>query len=188
MDIISLVHSQVVAAVQTKDDYEKAKSVDCDIVFLLKGDLMSIVDDVRELQDDYNKKVFIHIDLIEGLSNSKAALKYIHQMVKPVGIISTKPNIIKYAKEFNLMTIQRVFLYDTNALEKAKSMANACQPDALEIMPGVLTAILDDLTRTMRFPIFVGGLINSPAEVHEALRLGALAVSTSNHNIWKLHL
>lgn len=149
---------------------------------------MTIVDDVYDLEFNYNKKTFVHFDLIDGLSSSRAAVKYISTVVKPTGIISTKPNVLKYAKEFHLATIQRVFLFDTNALEKAVFMANSAKPDALEIMPGILPQILDQLTGEIAFPIIAGGLVKHAEEVHKILASGALAVSTTNSNVWQLDL
>lgn len=188
MNIVDMVNSQIIAAVQKDEQYHHAKNSRCNIVFLLKGDLMTIIDDVNDLEFNYNKKTFIHFDLIDGLSSSRAAVEYISKIVKPTGIISTKPNVLKYAKEFNLSTIQRVFLFDTNAMEKAVFMANSAKPDALEIMPGILPHILDQLTKEIHFPIIAGGLVNKPKEVHEILASGALAVSTTNTQIWKLDL
>ncbi|MFD2830583.1 glycerol-3-phosphate responsive antiterminator [Corticicoccus populi] len=188
MDIVDMVNSQVIAAVQKDEHYNPAKESSCDIVFLLKGNLMTIINDVDELENTYNKRTFIHFDLIDGLSSSRAAVEYISKVVKPTGIISTKPNVLKYAKEFDLSTIQRVFLFDTNALEKAISMARSSKPDALEIMPGIIPEILDQLTRKISFPIIAGGLINTPEEVHNILASGALAVSSTNSKVWQLGL
>ncbi|WRP08878.1 glycerol-3-phosphate responsive antiterminator [Rossellomorea aquimaris] len=43
------------------------------------------------------KTTFIHIDFIDELSNTKNAIKYIAEIWKPAGIITTKNNSIKYA-------------------------------------------------------------------------------------------
>ncbi len=55
------------------------------------------------------KKAFIHMDFIEGLGKDQKAIDYINEVIGPDGIISTRSNHIKYARDIGLFTIQRFF-------------------------------------------------------------------------------
>src|SRR5699024_3219720 len=92
-----------------------ASNSNANIVFLLTGNLMETAEHINILHNS-GKDTFLHIDFIDGLSNSRSAIEYINKVWEPKGIITTRTNLIKYAKELGLMTIQRIFLIDRNAL------------------------------------------------------------------------
>jgi glycerol uptake operon antiterminator len=182
-NIIDLIESQVIVSIKTPDDIEKAIKSSSNIVFLLTGDLLTIHEYIKVLQKA-GKKVFLHIDFIDGLSNTKSALKYIAHYLKPVGIITTKSTLIKFAKEYNLLAIQRIFLIDGSAVAKGIEMVKSCKPDAVEVLPGLMPRIIFELTETIETPLIVGGLICSKEEILSALQAGALAVSVGKPELW----
>jgi glycerol uptake operon antiterminator len=128
--------------------------------------------------------VFVHIDLIDGLASRDVAVDYIAKNTKADGIISTRPNIVKCAKTYDLLTIQRFFVLDSIALNNiGKQLSNAA--DAIEILPGVMPKIIKILATCTEKPIIAGGLIIDKEDVVNALNAGASAISSSNENIWK---
>jgi glycerol uptake operon antiterminator len=54
----------------------------------------------------------------------------------------------------------------------------------IEIMPGVVPKALKILKQRLDIPIISGGLIDTKEEIIEALNAGAIAVSTSNKDLW----
>lgn len=187
LNIVDLVQSQVIASIKNEEDIEKAISSHANIVFLLTGNLLNMTNYLEKL-NKANKHVFIHIDFIEGLSNTKSAIKYIAQRWKPTGIITTKNSLIKYAKEEKLMTIQRIFLIDRSAIQKGIDMCRSCKPDAIEVLPGLMPSIIDKLTKEIDLPIIAGGLISSKEEILQGLEAGALAISSGDPNLWKFDI
>ncbi len=186
-NIVDLVQSQVIASIKNKNDIDKAITCQSNIAFLLTGNLINMNDYLSKLKQA-NKHTFIHIDFIEGLSNTKSAIKYIAHTWKPTGIITTKSNLIKFAKEEDLMTIQRIFLIDKSATTKGIEMARSSKPDAIEVLPGLMPSVIDQLTRKISLPIIAGGLIRNKKEILEALESGALAISSGNPSLWNLDL
>lgn len=187
MKLVDMVESQMIASVHNEKDLQAAIKSNANIVFLLTGDLMTLENYVKQLRDA-GKHVFIHLDFIDGLSNSKSALNYVAEYWNPTGIITTRSFIVKNAKEIGLMTIQRIFLLDGNAIKKGIEMVKSSRPDAVEIMPGIIPKIIDKLCLELNYPIIAGGLISDVSEVHEALEAGALAVSSGNPEMWNYDL
>ena len=68
------------------------------IIFLLFGDICSVGRYV-EIAKSAGKMVFVHMDLINGLGNKEVAVDFIREHTGVDGIISTKPQLVKRAKE-----------------------------------------------------------------------------------------
>lgn len=182
-----MVESQIIASVKDIESLEVAVKSKANIIFLLSGTIMNIEEYINRIKAS-NKFVFIHLELIDGLTSSKSGLEYIATKLKPTGIISTKASAIKHAKELGLSTIQRIFLIDNAAIKKGIEMANSCSPDAIEILPGIIPKIIDNISNKTKFPVIAGGLIDNFEEVHIALKNGALAVSSGNPSMWNSDL
>ena len=90
--------SPIIAAI--KDDTGLAKCVTSDsrVIFVLYGDVCSIPEIVSTIKDS-GKIAMVHIDLITGLSSKEIAVDFIKKYTNADGIISTKPTLIKRAKE-----------------------------------------------------------------------------------------
>lgn len=185
-NIVNMVDSQVIASVKSKDYIIDAAESNSNIVFLLTGDLITAGEYLNVLHKN-KKDTFLHIDFIDGLSNSKSAIKYIADSWKPKGIITTRPQLIKYAKAEGLMAIQRIFLIDKYGLNKGIEMAHSCQPDAIEVLPGIMPNIIDDITKLTNLPIIAGGLISNKTEILDSLEAGALAISSGDPKLWNLN-
>ncbi len=183
MNLVDMVESQMIASVHNEADLQSALTSNANIVFLLSGNLMTIEGYVKQLRDA-GKHVFIHLDFIDGISSSKSALSYVAKNWNPTGIISTKSFVVKNAKEVGLMTIQRIFLLDGNAIKKGIEMVKSSRPNAVEVMPGIIPKVIDQLSKSLDYPIIAGGLITELSEVNQALQAGALAVSSGNPKMW----
>lgn len=181
--IVDMVESQIIAAVQSEQDLNEALQGKANIIFLLTGSIMNIKDIVGRVQSA-NKHVFIHMDFMEGVASDKGGIQYIAHEIRPNGILSTRSNLIRIAKDNGLMAIQRIFLIDRNAIGKGIKAIEQCQPDAVEVMPGLMPRVIHEITKLTPLPIIAGGLIQTEEEVMEALQAGALAVSVGSKELW----
>ena len=175
----------VIAAIKDEEGLEQCLKTDISIVFVLYGDICSIADIVERLKAS-GKLAMVHIDLITGLSTREIAVDYIRERTRADGIISTKPMLIKRAKELGLFTIQRFFVLDSMAIENISKQTDAHCTDLIEILPGVMPKVIARICRMITIPIIAGGLISDREDVLSALDAGAVAVSTTNRTVWEL--
>ncbi|MBO7353952.1 MAG: glycerol-3-phosphate responsive antiterminator [Lachnospiraceae bacterium] len=175
----------VIAAIKDEAGLENCLDTDIGIVFVLFGDICSISDIVNTLKE-HGKTAMVHIDLITGLGSKEIAVDYIKRMTSADGIISTKPMLIKRAKELGLFTIQRFFVLDSLALENISKQTDVHNTDLIEILPGVMPKIISRITGMINIPVIAGGLISDKEDVISALDAGAVAVSTTKREVWEL--
>lgn len=174
----------VICAVKDVNNIDEALESDSEIIFCLCGNIFNLPDIVSKVKNR-GKLIFIHIDLIEGFSKDATALKYINEKIKPDGIISTKNNLLKVAKELGLLTVQRLFIIDSLSIETTVKTSSTINPDAIEILPGIMPRIIKKLSSTLSVPIIVGGLISEFDDINNATESGALGVSTSAKALWR---
>lgn len=175
----------VIAAVKDDEGLELALNSNAPFVFSLYGTIVSIGAIVEKIKA-VNKLAFVHVDLVDGLAPRESAIDYIASSTKADGIITTKQNLIKYAKEKNLFTVQRVFLLDSKAVVNIRRLINSGEADMFEILPGVIHKVTKMISSMSDKPIITGGLILDKEDVINALGAGATAVSTSVPSIWSM--
>lgn len=176
----------IIAAVKNMNDLEICCSLeDIRVVFILFGDVCSIREIVDKVKDA-GKIAMVHVDLINGLSSKDIVVEFIQKNTKADGIISTKPTLIKKSRELGMFTILRYFLLDSMAYENIRQQQHAVKPDFIEVLPGVMPKIIGNVCKMSRTPIIAGGLISDKESVMDALSAGAIAVSLTNHEVWKL--
>ncbi|MDB5054316.1 MAG: glycerol uptake operon antiterminator regulatory protein [Bacilli bacterium] len=181
---MSIQEQKILPAIRKMKDLEKLLQSSFEYIVLLDshiGQLKSIVDLVKSHQ----KKLLLHVDLVEGLKNDEHAAEFLCQSIKPAGLISTRGNVIVKAKQNGLIAIQRVFLLDSSALEKSYLMVERTQPDYIEVLPGVMPNFITEVRERVGIPIFAGGLIRTVTDVENALNAGATAVTTSQMELWR---
>ncbi len=173
----------VIAAVRDieKVDMALLKPVRC--IFVLAGDILNIKYPVTHIKKA-GKKVFLHLDLLEGISKNSTGLKYVAREIAPDGIITTKSSLINSAKNENLFTIQRVFALDSQAVNTAIREIKKVEPNAVEILPGILPKVIKQFSRSIPLPLIAGGLIENAEEADNAIKAGAWTVSTSKEYLW----
>ena len=176
--IRALERRSVIAAVRGAQDVRRAADSPASAVFLLGGSILTL--------HGAGKSVFVHLDLCEGLGKDAAAVEWCARFVKPDGFISTRSQPLRRAGELGLMTIQRIFLVDSGSLTGGMRHLSANPPDFIEVMPGLVPKAIVRLKEELRLPVIAGGMITERREVEEAIRAGALAVSTSAPELWRL--
>lgn len=174
----------VIAAVKDEAGLEAAlSSADIQVLFILYGDVLNISEIVRRAKQA-EKLVLVHMDLINGLSSKEIAADFIKRQTEADGIITTRPGMIKRAKELGLHTVMRFFIIDSMALANVHKQYLSVRPDFIEVLPGVMPKIIQRISKENRIPIIAGGLIMDKEDVMTALDAGAISVSTTNRNVW----
>lgn len=180
MDIIA--EDPVIAAVDD-EKWQDALNSPVRVLFYLSANILSVYGKVRQAHDA-GKLVMVHLDLAEGIGKDNAGIAYLADCGVD-GIISTRANLIRQAKNKGLVTIQRFFALDSKGLESIAEMVKNSSPHMMEIMPGVVNKAISRFS-SGEIPIIAGGLLESKVEVTNALRAGAVAVSTSCQALWHL--
>ena len=173
----------IIAAVKNYTEFEDALNCDTSLIFDLNSSILTLKETIKNTHAK-GKKIFIHIDLAEGIGKDKDGIQYLKNLGVD-GIISTRSNIIKNAKEVKLSTIQRFFVLDSKSVNSIMDAVKVSKPDMIEIMPGVIYKIIRNLKAEINIPIIAGGLIDTQEEIDQALMEGAFAVSTSKKTFWK---
>ncbi len=175
---------QLIAAIKDDEGLERVLKTDIGVVFVLYGDMLSLEETVKRIREA-GKAAIVHMDLIAGLSAKEISVDYIKQKVHADGIISTKQNLIKRAKELGVFTVMRFFVLDSMALVNLNKQCSAVVPDCIEILPGLMPKIIKRLVDSEPYPLIAGGLISDDEDIRYALQAGAIAVSTTNMHLIK---
>ena len=172
----ALEETPIIAAIKNMDDLELCCSLEeIRVVFVLFGDICTIRTIVKRLKDA-GKIAIVHVDLIVGLSSKEIVVDFIKMSTEADGIISTKVPLIRRGNELNFITVQRCFLLDSMAYENLRQQQH----------PGIMPQVISKMCKVSKAPIIAGGLISEKESVMSALSAGAMAVSSTNHEVWKL--
>lgn len=174
----------IIAAVRSSEEFMSALASKAHIIFDLTPSISEISNRAEKAHSN-GKKLFIHLDLAEGIGKDKSAVCYLKELGID-GIISTRTNIIKYAKEVGLFSVQRFFIVDTHSIDTASQSLKASDADMAEIMPGIVTKAIKEMKKRVSVPLIAGGLIETAKEVNEVFSSGVYAISTGNHTLWDI--
>ena len=165
------------------DQWQAALQSPSEVVFYLGAGLLTIRQRCAEAQAA-GKSLFVHLDLAEGIGKDREAIQFLADCGVD-GIISTRGQLIRSARELGLMTVQRFFALDSQGIESAREMLRSTDSHLVEVMPGVIPKVI------ARFAaggagVIAGGLIETKQEVTAALSAGAAAISTGRQELWYL--
>ena len=181
-----IVKKKVAAAIRTEKDFSAALKSNVDVVFLLHSNIMTINQSVKEIHSA-DKKVLVHVDFAEGIGKDRAGIEFLAKQGVD-GVLTTRTNIVRLAKEFNLVTVQRFFLVDSHSLNTSVESIRISKPDIIELMPGIVTKKIKEFSQIVEMPIVAGGIIETEEEVRAALEAGADVVSTGEVSLWNLKI
>ena len=177
---------KVGASVRRKEDFEEViRHPNIKMIFLLGGDinyLTSLVKKVRAV----DKALLVHIDLMDGIGKDRSGIHLLKKLGVH-GIITTKANLVRSAKEENIWVVQRFFIVDSESLKTAIKVASSVNPTAVEILPAIVPRyIVMEMKRHLNLPIFGGGLLKTAEDAKKALENGMDAISTSRRDLWNI--
>lgn len=180
-----LADGPVIASVKNDEGLAAALDSDVAVIFLLYGDVLTIGDIVGRAHDA-GKVVFVHLDLVDGLSSREICVDFIAKYTAADGVLSTKANLTRRAKELGLVAIQRFFLLDSMAIQNIGKHLSQETSDLIEVLPGLMPKIIRRVRSVAGKPVIAGGLITDKEDVTGALGAGAVAVSTTNPAVWAM--
>jgi len=177
-----LEQNPVIAAIR-EDKWERALTSPAQVLFYLSADLLTIQQRIAQAHAA-DKYILVHMDLAEGIGKDRAGVHFLAQCGVD-GIISTRAQMIRFAKEQELLAVQRFFAVDAKGMESIDDMLRTSNPHLMEIMPGVIGKAIRRFS-SGSIPVIAGGLVQTKGEVTEALGCGATAVSTGEQALWYL--
>lgn len=178
----------VIAALRDIEEFKKALWTDAIALFVLSGSI-SELSKMMDMARDYDKLIFLHIDLIKGIAADKEGVKFLAKNSLCDGIVTTKSNLIKEAQKRDLMAVQRLFLLDSAALKSGENMIKNNNPDAIEILPGIAAPyFIEHVSDRHNCPVIAGGLIREKKEINKLIKKGVMAISSSDHHLWNYTL
>ena len=150
------------------------------------GELGRVLDEFSDRQLEH-LPLFVHIDLVAGLENNEAGMEYLASFQRISGVVTVHHHLAGAARKHGLLSIVRLFLSDSRAVDRGVSVANKSHPDAIEILPAAIAAKVAGDFATCRIPRIAGGLIRTEADVAEVLASGCRAVTSTSPALWKLN-
>lgn len=175
----------IITAVKDQEGLETCLKTESKIVFILYGDICNIGKIVKKVKDAH-KIAIVHMDLLSGIGSKEIAVEFMKEQTRADGIISTRLTLLKRAKELGMFTVFRVFILDSMALKNISKQAEQAKPDIMEILPGIMPKITQQIVQKISVPIICGGLISDKEDIIGAISAGAAAISSTNPNVWKL--
>ena len=172
---------RIIAAVRSRYEFEKAVTSEAENIFLLSANIIELLWYINTAKA-HNKRLFLHMDMTDGLGKDAAAVEYVSKL-GVFGVISTRGNIIKTARSLGLCTVQRFFIVDGQSVKTALETVHQTKPSYAELMPGLVYKAIREFS-TESTPIIAGGLVNTAEEIKTAFDAGAVAVSTSESSLW----
>ncbi len=179
----ALQDSPIIAAVKSEEQLEQCLRSDCRVVFLLFGNICNIHTLVQRVKDA-GKLALVHIEFVDGLALREIAVSFIKEHTAADGILSTKPLLVRAARELGLIAVQRFFLIDSISFENVQKQMQAGSAEFVEILPAVLPKILKGICDNANVPVIASGLITDKEDILTALDCGAAAISSTNPRVW----
>ncbi|MBR6632839.1 MAG: glycerol-3-phosphate responsive antiterminator [Clostridia bacterium] len=175
--------SKIIAAIRDKETLYNANLEKIDTIFLLSTNIIELNEKIGKIHSD-GKEIYVHADFADGIGKDRFGMEYMKNAGVD-GILSTRANAIKAAREVGLKTVQRVFIVDSQSIETAIDSVRSSKPDMIEVMPGVVPKVIESIKARTDIPIIAGGLVSTHEEIQSALDAGAMAVSTATPDLWK---
>jgi glycerol uptake operon antiterminator len=182
--IAALQENPVIAAFRNIENIDINTLNRINTLFILGGTIFDLPH-VIEKAKKHDKLVFVDIDLLKGIGKDASGVRFLAKEIKVDGIITTRSNLIKSIQKEGLVSIQRMFVLDSESLTGGLSVIQKSKPDALEILPGmILPKVMGKIRMSVSIPVIAGGLITSEEEIHELLSSGAVGISTSSSSLF----
>jgi len=199
----------ILLAISQMRDFEKFLKSPLDTCILMDFHI-NLLPAMMQAAHTAGKTVYLHADLLRGVSADEYGCEYLCQRLHADGIISTKPKVLEAARRNHVTTILRLFLIDTKSLDKGAALIRSLQPDYVELLPGLACDAIADLkhrlpplsdaspleksstgklsTENKTLSFLCGGLIKTPSQITRCLEAGACAVTLSDRALAESYL
>ncbi len=132
-------------------------------------------------------RLLVHIDLVAGLEKNEAGLEFLAGLGKVDGVVTVHHHLAAPAKRLGFLSIIRMFLSDSRALERGLQVAAKTRTDVIEFLPATAAVKVADKLSKCSIPYIAGGLCLSDSDVRETLASGSLAVSSTRPELWHMN-
>ena len=182
-----LAHGRILPAVKHISDISRLLPLSrASIVIVLGGSINELPEIQRVRAKHPEKLVFMHVDLLEGIGRDAEGIRFLKKFGLH-GIVSVKSRLLNYAKDNGLLTIQRLFLLDSESLATGLRQMEKNSPDAIEILPAVVPEnVISEFKRATDRPLLGGGLMRTEKDIELALANGFDGVSVSRQSLWNM--
>jgi glycerol uptake operon antiterminator len=180
-----LEDNPVVASVKDDEDFRAVLRSDCTVVFLLYGSLLNLSSLVGTLKE-HGKIVLVNVDLLDGFGSREIVVGYVRERTAADGVLSSKAHMVRAAREAGLFAVHRFFLVDSLSYRNLARQLGLSKADCVEILPGCMPRVIGWLRADSEVPLIAGGLVCDREDVFAALKAGAAAVASSNHDVWAM--
>lgn len=181
-----LQSQRLIAGVKEPGQVSRALAAGVRVIFYLTGAIYDVRDAVARKQAAApDALLFAHVDLLQGLGRDEAGMRFLAEELNVDGILTTRRHLVQAAQEVGLLTVQRVFMLDSEGLRTALTVLKGSRPDAIEILPAlVVPHIAHRLPWETLPPAIAGGLVETEEELGRILATPVKAVSTSKEELW----
>lgn len=133
-----------------------------------------------------NKKVIVHLDLVEGLTKDTKGVKILKELFEVDGVISPNQRIVNAAKKIELLSIYRLFLLDSRSFESGMKSLEKCHLDGIEMLPAPFAVHFVNAIKKAApgVPLLAGGFIDTPETIKQVFNAGFHALTTSKSELW----
>ena len=182
--ILQLIEENpIILGINKESDLKLAAKAESQVVFTLFGSISNIGNTIHDLKK-MKQLVFVNIDMVDGFSPRNSVVDFLKTMELD-GIISSKPTILRYAKEQGIFTIHRFFILDSSSWRSIDRQLEISQADIINIAPG-WTKVIQWTHERFSTPIISSGLVCDKEIVIENLNAGAIAICTTNPDVWEM--
>ncbi|MGX7030107.1 glycerol-3-phosphate responsive antiterminator [Vagococcus zengguangii] len=178
-----LSDNPIIAAIKEESELDLLLDSEVEVIFILQSTIFNIAH-ISEKIKESGKVGFIHFGFVKGLSEDEMGLRYLREHTQFQGIILTKVNQIKAAKSLGFLTVHRIFMLDSISLESLKHLKQDTSPDFVEILPNSSGKVIKLVQGVIKRPLIVSGLILDKEDIINALSFGAIAISSTNRQVW----
>lgn len=178
-----LTSSPIIASVKDAEGLRLMLASPCQVALLLYGSINTLPEQL-DLIRQAGKTALVDVDLIEGLSATRPAVHYLSQQLGADGVLSTRAQAVRAARQEGIFAILRFFMTDSMAFHNLPRQIDQANPDAVELLPGCMPKVIGWLRDAIPVPIIPGGLIHDLDDVAQALAAGCPGVATSNSELW----
>ena len=185
MDLLDVLRKRpIIAAFRDVKSLHVEELDSIGVLFILGGTIFDLPGIIGKAATS-GKLVFVDIDLIKGVGKDAPGIQYLAREIHVHGIITTRSNLIKSARKEGLVSVQRIFVLDSESLTGGLNVIEKSTPDAVEILPGlILPKIMDRIRTRASVPVIAGGLITRREEIQGILSSGAIGVSTTTSGLF----
>ena len=182
-----LANGRILPAVKHISDLSRVLPLSRASVIIILGGSINELSEIQRVHAKYPEKLlFMHVDLLEGIGKDAEGIRFLKGFGLH-GIVSVKSHLLNHARNSGLLTVQRLFLLDSESLTTGLKQMKKNSPDAIEILPAVVPKfVINEFKEATDRPLLGGGLMRTEMDVKAALANGFDGVSVSRQSLWNL--